>query len=89
MTKRRDSTAPMLRDARRAQRSYRVMVHWLWAEKAKVLLKSLIDGKEITIIPIERDIYDSRRDRFANRVICDWYLGTSIAKSQNIQLKLS
>lgn len=69
MTKRRDSAAPMLRE--------RVMVHWQWAEKAKVLLKSLIEGKEITIIPIERDIYDSRRDRFANRVICDWYLGTN------------
>jgi endonuclease YncB( thermonuclease family) len=63
------------------KRRDQVMVHWQWAEKAKVLLKSLIDGKEITIIPIERDIYD--------RVIGDWYFGKSIAQSKNIQLKLS
>jgi endonuclease YncB( thermonuclease family) len=59
----------------------RVMTHWQWATTATNFLKSLVEGKEITIITIERDVFD--------RVICDWYLGKSIAQSKNIQLKLS
>lgn len=58
-----------------------VMTHWQWGNTATNFLKSLIEGKEITIITIGKDEFD--------RVICDWYFGKSIAKSKNIQLKLS
>jgi endonuclease YncB( thermonuclease family) len=64
----------------------RVMQHWQWGNTATNFLKSLVGangnspGKEITIITVEKDSFD--------RVICDWYMGKSIARSQNIQLKL-
>lgn len=58
----------------------RVMIHWQWAQNARNYLKAIAEGKTITIIPIEKDNFD--------RVIADWYVGTSIARSQNIQLKL-
>jgi endonuclease YncB( thermonuclease family) len=58
----------------------RVMTHWQWGNTARNFLKSLIEGKEITIITIGKDEFD--------RIIADWYFGSRTAKSQNIQLKL-
>ena len=59
----------------------RILKHWYYAQKAKEYLTQLLIGKELFIIPIEKDYY--------GRWLSDWYLNkVSSCNCTNIQIKL-
>jgi endonuclease YncB( thermonuclease family) len=61
-----------------------ILKHWEWANKAKLALINLIQGKALVAVPYELDMY--------KRWACDVYLDVSksggLLLSNNVQLKM-
>lgn len=71
--------APEIKKQNQSSSDIKIIKHWEWGEKSRKYLASLINQKNLIIVPAVKDIY--------SRWLCDWYI-EKISTSTNIQLQM-